>query len=111
MLSHFSRFWLFAALWTAARQAPLSLAFSRQECGDGLPGPPPGDIPEPGIEPTSPALLPASSPSEPPEKPSSLDILLISFLRQVVVPAVSYITFIYPEHFLNEEELFNTKNQ
>lgn len=108
MLSHVG---LFMIPWSAAHQAPLSLAFSRQECGDGLPGPPPGDIPEPGIEPTSPALLPASSPSEPPEKPSSLNILLISFLRQVVVPAVSYITFIYPEHILNEEERFNTKNQ
>ena len=42
--------------WTVARQAPLSMAFSRQEHWSGLPFPPPGDLPDPGIEPESPAL-------------------------------------------------------
>ena len=42
--------------WTVARQAPLSMRFSRQEYWSGLPCPPPGDIPNPGIEPASPAL-------------------------------------------------------
>ena len=45
--------------WTAARQAPLSMGFSRQEGWSGLPFPPPGDLPDPGMEtksPTSPAL-------------------------------------------------------
>ena len=45
--------------WTVARQAPLSMGFSRQEYWSGLPCPPPGDLPNPGIEPvslTSPAL-------------------------------------------------------
>ena len=37
-------------------QAPLSMGFSRQEYWSGLPGPPPGDLPDPGIEPGSPAL-------------------------------------------------------
>ena len=41
-------------IWTAARQAPLSVGFSRQEYWSGLPFPPPGDLPDPGIEPTSP---------------------------------------------------------
>ena len=41
---------------TAARQAPLSRGFSRQEYWTGLPFPPPGDLPNPGIEPSSPAL-------------------------------------------------------
>ena len=44
---------LFATLWTVARQAPLSMAFSRQEYWSGLPCSPPGDLPDPGIEPTS----------------------------------------------------------
>ena len=45
--------WLSATLWTVAHQAPLSMGFSRQECWSGLPFPPPGDLPNPGIEPTS----------------------------------------------------------
>ena len=40
--------------WTLAHQAPLSMGFSRQEYWSGLPFPPPGDLPNPGIEPTSP---------------------------------------------------------
>jgi len=42
-------------LWTVAHQAPLSVEFPRQEYWSGLPFPPPGDLPDPGIEPTSPA--------------------------------------------------------
>ena len=42
--------------WTVARQAPLSVGFSRQEYWSGLPFPYPGDLPDPGIEPGSPAL-------------------------------------------------------
>ena len=40
--------------WTAAHKAPLSMGFSRKEYWSGLPFPPPGDIPDSGIEPTSP---------------------------------------------------------
>ena len=40
-------------LWTIAHQAPLSMDFSRQEYWCGLPCPPPGDLPDPGIEPMS----------------------------------------------------------
>ena len=53
MLSCFSRVQFFVTPWTVARQAPLSMEFSRQEYWSGLPCPPPGDLPEPGIEPTS----------------------------------------------------------
>ena len=54
MLSRFSCIWLFATLWTAAPQAPLSMGFSRQEHWSGLPCPPPGALPDPGVtEPTS----------------------------------------------------------
>ena len=42
--------------WTVACQAPLSMGFSRQEYWSGLPFPSPGDLPDPGIEPRSPAL-------------------------------------------------------
>ena len=42
-----------ATPWTVAHQAPLSMGFSRQEYWSGLPYPPPGDLPDPGIEPTS----------------------------------------------------------
>ena len=45
-----SRVRLFATPWTVARQALLSLGFSRQEYWRGLPFPPPGDLPNPGIE-------------------------------------------------------------
>ena len=48
-----SRVQLFATPWTDARQAPLSMGFSRQEYWSGLPFPPPGDLPDPGIEPAS----------------------------------------------------------
>ena len=44
---------LFVTLWTAARQAPLSMGFSRQEFWSRLPCPPPGDLPNPGNKPTS----------------------------------------------------------
>ena len=53
LLSHFSHVQLFAALWTVARQASLSTGFSRQGYWSGLPFPPPEDLPNPGIEPTS----------------------------------------------------------
>ena len=61
-LSHaklFSCVWLFATPWTVAHQAPQSTGFSRQEYPSGLPCPPPGDLPNPGIElvyPVSPTL-------------------------------------------------------
>ena len=45
-----------ATPWTGACQAPLSMGFSRQEYWSGLPFPSPGDLPDPGIEPRSPAL-------------------------------------------------------
>ena len=45
-----------ATPWTVAHQAPLSMGFSRQEYWNGLPFPSPRDLPNPGIEPRSPAL-------------------------------------------------------
>ena len=54
--------------WTVARQAPLSMGFSRQEYWSGLPFPSPGDLPDPGIKPTSPALAGGFFFVEPPGK-------------------------------------------
>ena len=48
-----SRVQLFVTPWTVALQAPLSMGFSRQEYWNGLPCPPPEDLPDPGIEPES----------------------------------------------------------
>ena len=50
VLSHFSPVRLFATLWTVAHQAAVSMGFSRQEYWSGLPCPPAGDLPNPGIE-------------------------------------------------------------
>ena len=56
--------------WTVAHQAPLSLGFSRQEHWSGLPFSPPGHLPDPGIEPSSPALAGRFLSTEPPGKPT-----------------------------------------
>ena len=56
---------LSATPWTAARQTPLSIRSYRQEYWSGLPCTPPGDLPNPGIEPRSPTLQADSVSSEP----------------------------------------------
>ena len=68
LLSHIH---LFATPWTVARQAPLSMGFSREEYWSGLPCPPPGDLPDPGIKSMSlmsPALAGRFFTTEPPGK-------------------------------------------
>ena len=72
---------LFATPWTVAYQAPLSMGFSRQEYCSGLPIPSPGDLPNPGIKPRSPALWADALPSEPPGKP----IVASSIVGYIVV--------------------------
>ena len=82
VLSHFSHD--FATLWTIACQVPLSMRFSRQEYWSGLPCPPPGDLPNPGIFPThgsnprplSPALTGGFFTTVPPVKPRTAISLL-----------------------------------
>ena len=64
-----SRVRLLATLWTVAYQAPQPMGFSRQEYWSGLPFPSPGDLPNPGIKPGSPALQADSLLSELPGKP------------------------------------------
>ena len=70
----------FETPWTVARYAPLSIGFSRQEYCSGLPFPSPGDLPNPGIEPGSPALQADALPSEPPGKPV-MQLVLNSLLE------------------------------
>ena len=60
---------LFVTPWTVAHQAPPSMGFFGQEYWSGLPFPSPGDLPDPGIEPRSPALQADALTSEPPGKP------------------------------------------
>ena len=67
VLSHVQRF---ATPWTVAHQVPLSIGFHRQEYWSGLPFPPPGHLPAPGIKPASPALAGGFFTTEPPRKPS-----------------------------------------
>ena len=64
-----SRVRLFATPWTVAYHASPSTGFSRQEYWSGLPFPSPGDLPDPGIEPRSPALQADALTFEPPGKP------------------------------------------
>ena len=65
LLSHVR---LFATPWTVAYQAPPSMGFSRQEYWNRLPFPSPGDLPNPGIEPGSPAFQVDALSSEPNSK-------------------------------------------
>ena len=66
LLSHVP---LFATLWTVAHQVPLSIGFLRHEYWSRLPFPSPGDLPNPGIKPLSPALAGGIFAAEPPGKP------------------------------------------
>ena len=67
--SIFCRIRLFVTPWTVAHQAPLSMGLCRQEFWSGLPFPSPGDLPDPGIKPGSPALQADSLMIELPGKP------------------------------------------
>ena len=71
---------LFATPWTVAYQALPSMGFSRQEYWSGLPFPSPGDLPNTGIEPGSPAFQADALTSEPPGKPttSRLKIVIVA---------------------------------
>ena len=72
----FTHVLLFVTLWTVAHQAPPSMGFSKQEYWSGLPFPSP-DLPDPGIEPTCPALPGEFFTTEPPGKPNCRDFCKI----------------------------------
>ena len=84
LLSHVR---LSATPWTVAYQAPPSMGFSRQEYWSGLPFPSPGDLPDPGIKPGSPALEADALTSETPGKPHQL--YSINYIGiQLILPLV-----------------------
>ena len=74
MLSHVQ---LFATLWIVAHKVPLSVGFPRQEYWSRLPCPPPGDLPDPGIQLPSPALADRFFTTEPSGKPITYYIPII----------------------------------
>ena len=77
-----SRVLLFVTPWTVAHQASPSMGFSRQEYWSGLPFPSPGDLPDPGIEPRSPALEADTLTSEPPGKQPKC-LLMVKWIKKM----------------------------
>ena len=97
MFTHFSRVWLFVTLRTVDHQAPLSMGFSRQEYWSGLPFPPPGDLPDPGIKPVSlyvSWIADGFFTTEPPGKP-------IKLLYDPAIPLLG----VYPEETKIEKDI------
>ena len=87
---------LFATPWVVVCQAPLSMEFSKQEYWSGELFPFPGDLPNPGTEPRSPALQVDSLPSEPPGKPRNWhtytqfsSVLSLSHVRLFATPWIA----------------------
>ena len=105
LLSHIR---LFATLCTVARQAPLSLGFSRQECWSGLPFPSSGDLPDPEIKPQSSVLQANSLQFKPPGKPIVIPYFYI-FQVITMVNLIIRFAFISNAHFcsLQRLELFH----
>ena len=73
--------------WTVTHQASLFMRFSRQEYWSVLPFPPPGDLPDPGIKPTSSALADGFFTTEPPGKPYSVYVPILTI-------AIFYLPFL-----------------
>ena len=69
--------------WIVACQDLISMEFSRQKYWSGLPFPSPRDLPDSGIEPSSPALQVNSLPSEPPGKPMNTGVGSLSHLQEI----------------------------
>ena len=86
----FSHVWIFAMPWTVALQAPLSVGILQARILEWVAIPPPGNLPNPGIKPRSPALQVDSLPSEPPGKPSQGHIHHYSHASYNCLPYLSY---------------------
>ena len=84
MVKSLSHIWLFKTPLIVAFQVPLPMEFSRQEYWSGLPFPSPGDLPNPGIKPRSPAMQADSLPSEPQGKP--LPNIICSHIQSISYP-------------------------
>ena len=81
--------------WTVACQAPLSMGFSRQEHWSGLPVFSPGNLPDPGIEPLSPALACKFFTPEPPEKPKTNGRKELTYKWQLPLEGDFLATFLF----------------
>ena len=91
-----SRVQLFVTPWTVACQAPLSMGFSRQEYWSGLPCPPPGDLPDPWIEPGS-STVKVPTPNHWTSREFSLKIFLeieVHFAKSLTLSNVWFCTFL-----------------
>ena len=85
----------FTAPWTVTCQAPLSMGFPRQEYWSGWPFPPPGDLPNPGTKPTSPALAGGFFTTEQLGKPKKAGLL---DLQDLFLAALNLWKFRHPKH-------------
>ena len=91
----------FVTSWTVAHPASLFMGFPKQGYWSGLPFPPPGDLPNPGIEPRSPALQAECLPTEPPGKPLSPAFFFSPSYLPKGSPALPYFFFFfYQDMFL-----------
>ena len=99
----FSRVWVFVTPRTVACQAPLFMEFSRQEYWSGLPFPPPGDLPDPGIEPMSPVspALQADSLLLEPSTGEAHRKIILGNNNNYPRTAMSLLLRIGSQHFLN----------
>ena len=98
LVKSLSRVRLFTTPWTVAYQPPPSMGFSRQDYWSGLPFPSPGDLPNPGIEPESPALqadcnAAEALTSQPPGKPRL--IIVTNYKRLSVLNIVALKLVLY----------------
>ena len=84
-----SRVQLFAIPWIVAHHTPLSAGFPRQEYWSELPFPSPGDLPDPGIKPRSPALAGRFFTTEPPGKPTKYEKMGFSSLFQIFFHSIT----------------------
>ena len=95
--------------WTVALQAPLSMEFSRQEYWSGYPFPSPGDLPNSGIEPRSPALQVDSLSSDPPRKPRCQGFSKLNYMSNYDQKEVLYrwksFCFICPSISMSSESM------
>ena len=92
---------LFVTPWTVAHQAPPSMGFSRQEYWSGLPFPSSGDLPDPGIEPRSPALQADALTSEPSGKPDGYTVSLYFLMTIAFIVKSSFFHSTYLLHSLD----------
>ena len=103
LLSHAQ---LLATPWTVVYQTPPSMGFSRQEYWSGLPFPPPQDLPNPDIEPRSPALQADALPSEPPRKACVDHNKLWKILKEMGIP--DHLTWLLRNLYASQEATVRT---